>query len=168
MGPLYPHLGRDAWSRRALIEPRPALKSWIDRMNQALPHGDVELPEALPDSLAPVLRGLLAEMLPYIEGVLAELRLAAPRANGKPVPRFLGPVTHPYADARLTRSAMVYVLWMVQRTLDAIAQMASQDQKAVRTWLREMGGEGLLHLEVPRLERAGLTVRLLEPAARWR
>ncbi len=164
MGPLYPHLGRDPWSRRELIEPRPALEAWIERMNRPLPHEDLELSEELPESLTPILRGLLAEMLPYIERVVAELRRAAPHADGKPLPRFLGPVTHPYADARLTRSAMVYVLWMVQRTLDAIAQMASQDQETVRTWLREMGGDGLLRLDVPRLERVGLTVRLREPA----
>jgi hypothetical protein len=140
------------------------LKAWIDRMNRPLPHEDLELSEELPESLTPILRGLLAEMLPYIEGVVAELRRAAPHADGKPVPRFLGPVTHPYAGARLTRSAMVYVLWMVQRTHDAIAQMASQDQETVRTWLREMGGDGLLRLDVPRLERVGLTVCLREPA----
>lgn len=108
MGPLYPHLGRDPWSRRELVEPRSELKAWIDRMNQALAHGDIELPETVPESLAPLLRGLLAEMLPYIEGVLGEVRRAAPRANGKAVPRFLGPVSFPYADARLTRSAMAY------------------------------------------------------------
>jgi hypothetical protein len=57
---------------------------------------------------------------------------------------------------------------MVQRALDAIARMPSQHQSTVRTWLREMGGEGFLQLDVPRLERVGLTVRLLEPAGRWR
>jgi hypothetical protein len=54
---------------------------------------------------------------------------------------------------------MPFTLWLVQRALDLLATMSPEDAQRVRQWIRSSGGEGLLELDIPRLEMAGLTVR---------
>ena len=51
-------------------------------------------------------------------------------------------------------------LWMAQRTLDAFARMSPLEQAQVRQWLRTLGGERLLDLDIPRLSIHGVRVAL--------
>lgn len=162
MAPLYGHLSRDPWPARHLIEPRPHLKAWIARMNQAGPvHGSFTPDDRLPDTLQPLLRAMLSELLPYCEGNLMEVRQRMAQApTVKAMPRFLGDIAFPMLDGHYRRPAMPYVLWMVQRMLDAVRAMTPPDALRIRLWLRQHGAERLLDLDLPRLRRAGLCAAL--------
>src|SRR3569623_1005019 len=77
MGPLYAHLGRDPWSKRELIDTRPSVRAWVDRMNEPHARAGAFMPgDALPETLTPIFRMLTGEFLPMVEGILREVKLA--------------------------------------------------------------------------------------------
>lgn len=160
MGPLYAHLGRDPWSKRELIDTRPSVRAWVDRMNEPQALSGNFLPgDAIPETLTPIFLMIFREFLPYIEGILREVNLALPAlAPGKALPRGLGAVNFPMGNGSYRRATIPYILWMVQRILDVYRQVSPKDQADVRNWLRGLGGEHLLELEIPRLRRVGLRV----------
>jgi glutathione S-transferase len=160
IGPLYAHLGRDPWSKRELIDPRRNLSAWVDRMNNPKALSGKFLPnDQVPDTLTPIFQLICREFLPLIEGILREVNIALPKCPpGKALPRGLGGVNFPMGNGSYRRAAIPYILWMVQRMLDMSRQMPPKDQADVRAWLRSVGGDHLLELEIPRLRRVGLRV----------
>ena len=163
--PFYGHLVRDPWSRDEYLMPRPNLHAWVWRMNQpyltsdAPPWPAVGTP--LPATLQPVVRSIFGEMLPFVEGTLAEVRRVLPNlSQGARIPRFLGEVSYPYAGDVHRRQALPFTLWLIQRVLDLVARMPPADADRVRQWVKDSGGSRLLELDMPRLEVAGLTVKL--------
>jgi hypothetical protein len=81
------------------------------------------------------------------------------------LPRGLGPISHPMGNGRFERTALSFTLWKVQRLLDVYAAMTAAEQRAVRDWLRTLGGERLLEMKIPRLRRVGVQVGLEEKSA---
>lgn len=160
-GPLCAHLGRDPWPKRELVAPRRHLRAWIDRMTgpspEALPAFSPAGP--LPDSLAPVWHSVFREFLPMIEQVNDRVRAALPAVPpGRALPRGLDEVAFPMGTRTFRRLALPYTLWMVQRSQDIHRRMPPVEQQAVRDWLRVVGGERWLEIDIPRLRRTGLRV----------
>lgn len=156
---LYGHMYLDPWSRRNLIDPRPNLKAWIERMQeQPTPLQGEFLPaDEIPATLLPLLRGMCHDMLPALRATLQETLAILPQAAGsKHLPRTLGMIEQPMGGSSIRRVALPYTLWMAQRMLDVYRGMSAVDQQSVREWLATLGGEGLLSLEIPRLRRVGL------------
>jgi glutathione S-transferase len=161
IGPMYGHLGRDPWPKRELIAPRMHLRAWIDRMAQTSPPeaGDLPADDGLPVSLVPVLCLIIDEFLPMVEAINAEMSKAlSPAAPRALLPRGLGPITHPMGNGPFQRTALPFAIWKVQRLLDVHASMTPDEQQAVRTWLKSLGGERLLDMKIPRLRRVGVLV----------
>jgi glutathione S-transferase len=158
--PLYAHVALDPWSGRTQIEPRKSLGLWLERMTGKLAApGEWAADDQVPATLIPALRSICDEMLPYYRATLAELRASTPGPGGR-ILRFLNEVDYPYAGGTHRRRAIPYGLWMVQRMLDWFASRPATEQAAIRDWLREIGGQGWLELDLPRLRRDGLGVAL--------
>jgi glutathione S-transferase len=160
IGPLYAHLGRDPWSKRELIDPRKNLRAWVDRMMQPKPLSGAFLPnDQIPETLTPIFRAMFREMTPWLAETLREVNAMLPKLSaGRPLPRGLGDIEFPMGAGRHKRAALPYVLWMVQRIQDVFKKMSDAEQHAVRNWLRPLGGEDILNLNIPRLRRYGLRV----------
>ncbi len=162
VGTMYGHLGRDPWPARELIAKRAHLRAWLDRM--AAPAAPTRGAPLLPDdriapTLLPVLRAICTEFLPLIVGINEQVKARLPSLPpGKALPRSLKDVEVPMGSGRFRRAALPYTLWMAQRTLDVWRAMAPPEQAQVRDWLRAIGGERLLTLDIPRLQRQGLRV----------
>ena len=155
---LFGHLYLDPWSRKHLVDPRPNVKAWIERMQEPQPlQGDFLPGDEIPDTLLPLLRGICRDMLPYIQATLREVKAIVPQTDGSDrLPRTLGMVEQPMGERSIRRVALPYTLWMVQRMLDASRGMPANDAETVRNWLEFIGGEGYLSLDIPRLRRVGL------------
>ena len=166
MGTMYGHLGRDPWPARELIAPHPHLRSWIDRMAD-LPNSLDETSESawlandeLPVTLMPILRTTFEEFGAQVAGIAAQVSaLAAHWPMDKRLPRILEDVAIPLQEGTFRRAAMPYTLWMAQRAVDAITTLPESSALDVRRWLVDVGGEALLSIDAPRLERDGLQAR---------
>lgn len=159
IGPLFAHLGRDPWPKKNLIEPRHNLHSWIERMMNPEPCKGAFDEGPLPESLTPMLRSIFDEMLPFLEAIAEETRRELSGAKpGAEIPRMLAPVEFPLLDGSYRRDAFPYLLWMAQRALDWLHGLSTRTAGTVRNWLKSLGGEAFLCLDIPRLRRIGLRV----------
>ena len=62
IGPLYAHLGRDPYPKRELVDKRPNLKAWVERVHTGRPaSGDWLADDEIPTTLAPIFAALFAE-----------------------------------------------------------------------------------------------------------
>lgn len=159
IAPLYAHIGRDPWSKRELIDPRPHLKAWIARMfePESSSGGEYQRDDTLPETLAPALRSIFDEMVPFLAGCAEAVRHAPVLpATARKAKRFLETVRYPMAGGMHERAAVSYAVWMAQRVLEDFASMPPADQQRAREWLASVGGEALLKLDLPRVARIGL------------
>jgi glutathione S-transferase len=160
-GPLYGHLSRDPAPRRLLVEPRPRLRAWVERLGaEPAGAGAFIADDALPDTLQPLFAALFNEFLPMVQGIRDEVRKVLPaRSRTRPrLPRALGMIEFPMGAGRFRRLAMPYTLWMMQRVADGYRGLDAAGQSAVADWLRSQGQPQALQLGLPRLRRTGLHV----------
>jgi glutathione S-transferase len=159
-GPLDGHIYRDVSSRGPLIDSRPHLHAWIQRLSVRKPQpwpGEFLDADRLPATLEPIFRSIFDEMVPYLEGILREVQTILPTlGQGQRLPRFTPEVSFPFASGTHFRQGMPYALWMAQRILDQLKRMPENDAARVDSSIRSMGGERFLTLDIPRLRRVGL------------
>ncbi len=104
-----------------------------------------------------MLRSIFDEMVRYLAACADAVRkqpILPP--DSKAAPRFLESVSYPMAGGTHTRPALSYVVWMTQRLLNALAAMSVAHQQRVRAWIASVGGEAVLRLDLPKVERIGL------------
>lgn len=154
MGTIYSHMARPPAARRELMQPRPHLAAWVQRMNDpsSSEGGAFWQEDTLPDTLQPALRSIFDEMLPLIRAC-RDAVCAAPAGDSE---RFLGTITYPMAGGLHTRKASGYIVWMAQRLMAAYDSMSTRDQQCVRDWVDSMGGAGLFELDLPQMRRLGV------------
>lgn len=159
-GPLDGHIYRDVSSRGPLIDSRPHLHAWIQRLSTRKPQpwpGELTDSDSLPVSLEPLFRGVFREMTPYIEGIVREVRLMLPiLRKGDRLPRFTPQVRFPFADGMHFRQGMPYTLWMTQRLLGQFKSLPQDETSRVSAAIKAIGGESFLALDIPCLQRQGL------------
>lgn len=164
-GPMYGHLGRDPWPAREWVAPHPAVRAWIDRM--AKPPADAAqgalIPgDAIPETLVPALRILAQEFTAYVQGTAEQVRrLPEKFQHGRTLPRGLDDVAVPSQFGEFRRAGLPYALWMVQRLQDVFAGLPLVEREQVLAAFRPWGGDTLLVMPVPRVERRALRVALV-------
>lgn len=165
LGPMYGHLNRDPMPKRTLIDPRPHLQAWVERMNAPPPEpvGDFLADDAIPETLQPVFEAVFREFYPMLDGIRDEVLKFAPKLSPQRsrLPRVLGPITFPMGEGCYQRQAMPYTLWMKQRILDDYRQRAPAQRTAIDRWLASQGASQVTQFDPgPRLRRKGLHVCL--------
>ena len=164
LGPLYAHLGRDPVPRRLLIEPRPQLRAWIERMNAPPPQeGRYLADDAIAATLQPLFDSIFRELWPMLIGIRDELRRALPALppDRRRLPRMLGDIAMPMGAGTFRRGAMPYTLWMLQRIQDLYRALPAGERRAVQDWLAAQDAADALDLDIGvRLQRVGLHVRI--------
>ncbi len=163
VGTMYGHLGRDPWPKRELIEPREHLHAWLERMKSPAAHcrGELIAADRLPDSLFPVFQSVFKEFLPLVQhiGQLANAH-ASEHGVGKRLPRRIGYAETTMNGKPFRRGALPYMVWMVQRALDSYEAMNALEQQQVRNWLASHQAEHILNMNLPRVERDALSVKV--------
>ena len=165
IGPLYGHLYTDPVPRRELIEPRPALKAFIERAH--IGQHSVDAPtsqEEIPQSLEPIINTIFEEFFPMVETIAEKLRALVTNQSlvaGDSIPRFIQGVSFPMSSETYTRDGLSYSLWMMQRIKTLHAGLPEDDKAAVARWLAAMGRPKALDIDLgPDLTLDGLGVRL--------
>ena len=164
-GPMYGHLGRDPWPAREWVAPHPAVRDWTDRM--ARPAADADqgallAGDAIPETLLPVLRILAQEFTAYVGGIAEQVRLLPEKfQHGRTLPRGLDDVVVSSQFGEFRRAALPYTLWMVQRLQQVFAVLSQSERERVLTAFHTWGGDALLTLPVPKVERRALRVALV-------
>ncbi len=162
IGPLYAHLGRDPVPARELMDKRPHVAGWVQRMQHPeRPQGGAFLPDdEIPETLTPVFQSIFGEFWPQLTATLAEVQKAAPELQpGRGFARQLGKISIPLAGDSYQLGARPYSLWMAQRPLDAFRALKPSEQQIVQGWLATVGGAQAMQLDIrPRLKRLALHV----------
>lgn len=154
MGTIYSHMARPPAARRELVEPRPHLAAWLQRMNNPASSegGEFREEDSVPDTLLPALRSIFDEMVPLIKAC-RDAVCAAPPGDSD---RFLETISYPMAGGQHTRKASGYIVWMAQRLMAVYTSMSPGDQHSVHNWVGSMGGAALFELDLPPMRREGV------------
>lgn len=170
MGPISAHLSRDPWPRDNLMNRFPHVLAWVDRMQKphsALPsHADTD---SIPETLVPLIKCILQEFCPMAAGTLTLLinhlksdQAIADRNLRRVIPG--GDISFPMNGVEFKRRANPFTLWKVQILLDHYHSLSEADQIGIMNWIEPLGGKELLQMQIPRLERHNVRVRLVNPA----
>lgn len=148
MGPLHGHLFNDLVSRRLLLETAVPVVGWIERC--LAPDGSRQGEWLAQDRLSAPFLEVLSVMGRDAAPVLLDgLQAFETWADTRPPeldtpPRAVGETGSALRGMPLRRFTSAYTLWMVQRTLDALASLASDERERVVTALADTGWTPLL------------------------
>lgn len=165
VGPLYGHLNRDPMPKRELLDCRPHLQAWVNRVhNGDQPVGELLANDQIPATLAPIFACIFSEFYGQIAANVVALKAhvqSRAAASGDRIPRSLDTVRFPMAGGDYGRAAMPYTVWMAQMIRDRYLAMPLTDKTAVNAWLSENGHADLMQMELgPALKRHALATRL--------
>ena len=158
-GCMYAHLRTDPWPCANLVEPRPHLMAWIDRLTHARPG---ELPgayppdDALPETLTPIFEAIGQTYLPFFVSTAEAVKERYGGREGR-LPRGVRDVPVPMEGGTYHRSGFTIHLWMLQRIQRVVQAMSETDRASAANWLAEVGAQQLLTLKIPEVRRVGLS-----------
>lgn len=159
IGPLYAHLGRDPYPATHLIGPRPHLRAWIERMQRPDGQdGDFLADDTIAETLEPLFKSIFGEFWSYLMATLQAMQQAPEPPQGRGYSRALGTLSLTLAGQPFRCKARPFSLWMLQRGLDAYADMSPAQQGMIDAWLAHYSAGEALHLQLPRLRRLALHV----------
>ncbi len=142
IGPLYAHLYRDPASGEIMKRLAPKVAEWVERMvNVAAPLSGTFLPDdAVPETLLPILRRMMAEHLPWLQNISDMLAdWAADNADSE-LPRAVGFAPFTMEGVTAARAASVFSLWMHQRCHDFYHSLNDDAKSAADDLLNRVNG----------------------------
>ena len=159
---MFAHLGRDPVPEHIMKTRAPRVYRWVERMT-APGLDTVEYvgvaPELLADdqipaSLEPVLKHIAADIFPELTDKLAfidewvkrEQPANAQPVTDKPQQRQLGLVKTHYHDAAVEVGAEPYLMFVLQRAVDAVNKLDAEQASALMDSLRRYGLEAAVPL----------------------
>jgi len=125
----------------------PNVVGWVQRMMEpGIVSGEFLADDQVPDTLLPVLRRLMRELLPVVNGTMRALdEWAAANPDEVEPPRGIG--THAFVleaglpnEVTAQRAIQPFLQWMWQRPWDAFAALSSGQQQDVLTLLDRVNG----------------------------
>ncbi|SDT91418.1 glutathione S-transferase family protein [Halopseudomonas salegens] len=169
IGPLYAHLGRDPVPAGIMKTTAPWVYRWVERMLapgldvvEFADYGtDFIADDAIPDTLAPLLAHVAADIFPeltdklaFMDAWVAEKQPADGQPVGaKPHQRHIGQVQTQFRGLPIQAGVEPYLLYLLQRAGDVLHRLPPVEQERVHAALE---GYGLLAaVPAPRDYRVG-------------
>ena len=164
MAPLYAHLYRDPIPGRLMRRIAPRVYDWVERMHdpEDQDYGTLLTKDAVPETLAGILRHALLEHWPIIEDTWTRVEARVRTRDGaQSLPRFLGEHSFKIGHARSVRAVQPYLAWFSQRMLDAFDRLDDEDRKRLAALTGEQALAPLAAFQRPfALERVRGRVRV--------
>jgi len=174
MGPLFAHLGRDPWPLHLMQQRAPRVFRWVEHMNtpeiQSPEFWDVPvayLPDdEVPQTVVQLLQTFCADYAPIYSASAAlydqwladhpDAEKGTTLSQTDEDQPSLGQITVPLREHQMTMGAPGHSLWLLQRTLDWLAQLSPEDRAACQSFAKDCGAETLLSTPISRpLTRVG-------------
>lgn len=155
IGSMFAHLGRDPVPCQIMKLRSPRVYRWVERMTA--PSLDVvEYPDraaefwpedAIPPTLEPLLEHIASEIFPelsdklaFIDDWVARMRPAdGEPVTEKPQQRQLGMVTTSFKGVPLEVGVEPYLLFLLQRAADALADLTGPESERIQAFLERVG-----------------------------
>lgn len=170
VGPLYAHLARDPAPARLMAQTARAVLRWTERMNapDAMLDGlcaseALFADDAVPDTLAALLRFISADFLPELAGHIGfanDWLMARPAleagSNGldNPAQRSIGMANVVWRGHELRTAVLPYRFWLLQGVQDLVDGLGADDQARVMALLGDTGLAPLITMRtIRRVER---------------
>ena len=138
MGPLYAHLGRDAYPKKLMKKVAPKVSEWVLRMNQ--PEGtdtDFMPHDIIPETLIPVLDIIFKSQGPKTKAVIKKtdeyMNLVLDR--NQLFRRMSGKIEFKLGQYVGLRPAEIHMAWLRQKTLHEYDQLSENNKKLVKEFL---------------------------------
>lgn len=153
-GPFYAHLYRDPASGEILRRRAPRVTAWIERLRGGEGHtGNLLGADAIPASLAPVIRRLSDEYVPILVAQTIRFQAWLAESPAADIPDHFGSLGFTLGrgtahEASGERAMFSYDQWMLQRVLDAYEPLAEADRRTVESFLARVGAADLLGLRI--------------------
>jgi glutathione S-transferase len=148
MGLVHGHLFTDLESRRLLLETAVPVVGWIERCNAPCSErqGGWLEGDALAPSALRVLGVMGRDAAPILLASVARFERCADEraALGEEPPRAAGLLEAELRGAPFRWIARSYTVWMLQRALDALAELTPDERSRVRSALADTGWEPVL------------------------
>ncbi|MBY6191107.1 glutathione S-transferase family protein [Microbulbifer agarilyticus] len=165
VGCCHGHLYMDPWPRRELIEPRPHLKAYTERVHSGKQAtGEWFSDDELPDTLMSVISMMFTQLYAINEqtvDIVENLIEKKHKQSGDILPRFPGNIDLPMLDETYNKMTFSYSLWMLQRIQQACSELTKSESSSLSHWFEAMGVKNFEKLSCgPALIRHGLTVKL--------
>lgn len=151
IGPLYAHLYRDPASGDIMKKLAPHVAQWVERMVevQAPLSGEFLPDDAVPETLLPVLRRMMAEHMPWLQQIAAMLQGWAQENAGEELPRAVGFAPFTIEGIAGARAATLFSLWMHQRPLDAYKALEGDAKARADALLARVDGDAFWRFSLP-------------------
>ena len=135
MGPLYAHLGRDAYPKKLMKKVAPKVSEWVLRMNQPdRTDTDYMLHDKIPETLIPVLDIIFKSQGPKTKAVIKKtdeyMNLVSDR--NQLFRRMSGKIEFKLGQYVGLRPAEIHVAWLRQKTLHEYDQL----NKKLKKWFK--------------------------------
>ncbi len=165
IGPLHAHLNRDPYPKRELMDKRPNLQAWINRVhNGDAASGEWLKNDQIAETLTPLFEKIFAEFLPMIHGIVQKTEQHTAAKSLKPgdkMPRSLPPLDVPMGNNNISRAAMPYSVWMMQRVKARYSRLNKNQRASVNHWLSDYGQPPMSEWNLgPLLARRALATQL--------
>ncbi|MCK7545937.1 glutathione S-transferase C-terminal domain-containing protein [Marinobacter bryozoorum] len=155
IGPLFAHLGRDPVPANLMKTRAPKVFRWVERMTapgldtpEFPDYGDDFLADdAVPETLEPLLQQIADEIFPMLTDKLAFMdNLVAEHqpedgqpVSPKPHQRYVGAVETSFRGVPVQAGVQPYLLYVLRKADDMLAEGSTQEQARVRAALAERG-----------------------------
>lgn len=164
-GPMFGHLNRDPWPKRAWLDPRPNLQKWVEKMARGeQTSGELYPNDEIPPSIMPMVSIILKEFMPLMQDTANEIKKIVKEKgleSGRSLPRATTKLDYDMLDGTYSRGSFTYSVWRMQRIQKMMNEFSEQDKDKLTAWLTEQDQPDFLAIDYgPELKRKGLVAAL--------
>nr|WP_298931545.1 glutathione S-transferase [uncultured Erythrobacter sp.] len=151
IGPLYAHLYRDPASGEIMKRLAPHVAGWVESMvSPKTPlSGEFLADDEVPETLLPVLSRMMREHVPFLSATATLLTDWLDQNPDADLPRGVGLAPFEIEGVRGEGIARTFSLWMLQRALDYLDTLNSDERASCEALLRAVGGDALIGFSMP-------------------
>jgi len=151
MGPLYAHLGRDAYPKKIMLRVAPKVYQWVRRMNEP-DHSDTDymINDTIPETLLPILELIFKHQGEKTAGIIKKTNehLESLTDVNQLLRRFSGKAEFRLGQYTGMRPTETHIAWLRQKMLTEYDALGESEKKLVNNFLEKYNWMQLFDLRL--------------------